>query len=431
MTLMTCARGSPALLLAASLALAGSGCPDFPDPPGDCAPTITGIDGDGTERPVVDAAGASTDLLDAQNAPHRFQAGWVVSGTCLDSLTDATLDPSDEGDPLTLEIEPGGTSVQRSLLLPASLYAGAFILTLTSPYGLAQAQTYVLQGEPGIACWDTNQNGVDDDLDVNGDGVLDVQDCQANSPCPTGYDVQGYSQAGNAICQDPLTGDQMAQMGDYWIDRYEVSLWTEPGCTGTQYGVAIDDSHVAGFSHNGMWTTPLYACSLELEEPAAWVSWFQAQQSCELSGKSLCTNAQWQAAAAGTPDTSAACNIDHGGLEETGSNPDCESVWGAVDMVGNLWEWVTGWHQVGEVDTEFIQGTGFVGVWGAEFGDDSTWNVNGRTSNNAGYLDGLPGAAFRGGDWTHGSESGMFALNLGHAPSDFGNYLGVRCCRQD
>lgn len=428
---MTCTRGSPGLLLATSLVFTGTGCPDFPEPPDDCAPEITGIDGDGAEHPVNDVVGSTAGVADAQNATHRFQTSWTVSGTCLGSLTAATLDPSDEGNPLSLEIVPGGTAMKRTLQLPASLYAGAFILTLTSPAGSAQAQTYVLQGEPGIACWDTNQNGIDDDVDVNGDGVLDVQDCQTSSNCPDGYDLQDYSMAGGAICEDILTGDQMVRVGDYWIDRYEVSMWSDPGCTGIQYGVADDDVHEAGFSHNGMWTTPLYACSLENEEPAAWITLFQAQQACGLSGKSLCTNAQWQAAAAGTPDVTEACNIDHGELEDTGANLDCESVWGAVDMVGNLWEWVTGWHQAGTTNPAFEPGTDYTGAWGGEFGDDSTWNVNGRTSGNTGYVNGLPAAKMRGGDWTHGVESGMFSLNMGHAPSDSGNYLGFRCCRQD
>jgi len=431
MALSICTRGSPILLLAACLAL--SGCPAFPDPPFEDTgpPTISGIDGDGTERSVDDVAGLTDDVTHVENAPHRFRNAWIVSGTYLDTLTDATLVPSGEGEPLTLEIEQGGTNMQRTLLLPATLYAGAFVLTLTNPYGQATAQTYVLQGEAGISCWDTNQNGLDDDLDVNGDGILDVQDCVKSTVCPAGYEVQSYSEAGGAICENPLTGDQMVQLGDFWIDRYEVSLWGEPECTGNQYGIADDDAHTAGFNHNTIWSTPLYACSVEDEEPARWINWFQAVQACELAGKSLCTNTQWQAAAAGTPVLQEACNVDAADSENTGTHADCESVWGALDMVGNVWEWVTGWHQVGPTDPDYMHGTEAVGVWGTEFGEDSTWNINGRANGDSGYTDGLPGAPIRGGDWNHSTASGLFAINLSHAPTDSGNYLGFRCCRQD
>ncbi len=39
------------------------------------------------------------------------------------------------------------------------------------------------QGDPGIACWDLNENGVGDveTEDLNGDGVVDVQDCTATA----------------------------------------------------------------------------------------------------------------------------------------------------------------------------------------------------------------------------------------------------------
>lgn len=37
------------------------------------------------------------------------------------------------------------------------------------------------QGDPGLACWDTNGNGVQDSSeDTNGDGVWDAADCQGS-----------------------------------------------------------------------------------------------------------------------------------------------------------------------------------------------------------------------------------------------------------
>ena len=36
-------------------------------------------------------------------------------------------------------------------------------------------------GDPGLACWDLNENGIKDfpEEDTNGDGVIDVIDCRA------------------------------------------------------------------------------------------------------------------------------------------------------------------------------------------------------------------------------------------------------------
>ena len=37
-------------------------------------------------------------------------------------------------------------------------------------------------GDPGLSCWDLNENGIPDfpDEDTNGDGVIDVNDCRAD-----------------------------------------------------------------------------------------------------------------------------------------------------------------------------------------------------------------------------------------------------------
>jgi Sulfatase-modifying factor enzyme 1 len=77
--------------------------------------------------------------------------------------------------------------------------------------------------------------------------------------------------------------------------------------------------------------------------PAAKVSWFQALAAARNSGKRLPTNAEWQAAALGTPD-GAPCRVTSapGGPLLTGT-PGCVSDVGAFDMVGNVWEWVAEW----------------------------------------------------------------------------------------
>ena len=502
---------------------------DDDDDTTECTLSITEIDGGGPALPV---AGNTSGVDTPVEADHRFTTSWVVTGTNLDTVTGVelaadgwagpTFSSTDANPDDRIEFEPGGTAMERTLTLPATLVAGLFTLTLTTaPACTAQAQTYVLQGLPcwdldgdgdcdtgsedidgdldcdvfdcrgpegpegpegdtgpegqegpqgvqgvqgdtgpegpegpqgiqgpqgdpgadgsdGINCWDLDEDGVDDPgEDANGDGYWNVWDCQGSvdAECPPGYTSTGYSAAGGAICEDVLTGDEMAQVGDFWIDRYELSLWSDPSCTGTQYGVADDDADSAGFDHNGNWTTPLYACSVVNEEPARWITLFQAQQACELSGKSLCTNAQWQAAAAGTDEgpcnTEYLCDGDDPWL--TGAAQcglPCESAWGAEDMVGNVWEWVADWHQAG-MTRQTTDGQEASGVWGSAYGDDSTWNVNGAAYDGTAYTDGLPAAALRGGHWGNGSWAGVFALRLSSGPSHSSNGKGARCCRQE
>src|SRR5207245_9976635 len=83
-------------------------------------------------------------------------------------------------------------------------------------------------------------------------------------------------------------------------------------------------------------------------KPSANITWFQAEQALANSGKRLPSNAEWQQAAAGTPDQGASpgpqdCNVNSSGPVATGSRLNCVSAWGANDMVGNLDEWVADW----------------------------------------------------------------------------------------
>jgi hypothetical protein len=49
-------------------------------------------------------------------------------------------------------------------------------------------------GADGISCWDLNQNGIGDlpDEDTNGDGVVDVLDCQPAPPQGVGNTIAGH-----------------------------------------------------------------------------------------------------------------------------------------------------------------------------------------------------------------------------------------------
>ena len=160
------------------------------------------------------------------------------------------------------------------------------------------------------------------------------------------------------------------------VDRYEESLWDVPpshaslikrlregkatladlklggakqvGCASAPFRLnAIPQS----FPVYGNYTTPLYAASVAGVLPTTCISVYQAAVACQIAGKRLLTNAEWNAAAKGTPETSTDngttdCNTGSPGKptrgpSRTGARTSCRSEAGVFDAVGNAWEWTT------------------------------------------------------------------------------------------
>ena len=230
--------------------------------------------------------------------------------------------------------------------------------------------------------------------------------------------------------------------GPTCIDTYEASVWEIPPgsaatiakikagtvtlaeltAAGFQRGAASDD-YGAGCPNNGNGCKNFYAVSNPGVPPSAFLTWFQAAAAARNAGKRLPTNAEWQAAALGTPDpgVSAAgsqnCNTANGGggshaVVPTGSRSNCVSDVGAFDMVGNLHEWVADWVPLS---------TDCPG-WGA-FSDDVMCLAGAKTTDTA------PGALFRGGNFGNGANAGVFAVKGDVAPSLWGSSIGFRAAR--
>ena len=113
--------------------------------------------------------------------------------------------------------------------------------------------------------------------------------------------------------------------GTICLDTYEMSVWRVPDALGTnsslvkkirdgkataallaaggatQLGIAGDD--YAPCDDNGQnCQDDIFAVSLPGITPSRFVTWFQAQAACKNARKRLPSNAEWQAAVAGTPD---------------------------------------------------------------------------------------------------------------------------------
>jgi formylglycine-generating enzyme required for sulfatase activity len=137
------------------------------------------------------------------------------------------------------------------------------------------------------------------------------------------------------------------------------------------------------------------------------MTWFQAAAAARNAGKRLPTNAEWQAAALGTPEN--LCNTSGNDFAPTGTTAGCVSHVGAFDMVGNVWEWVADW----------VPRSTTCGSWG--FSDDLQCLAGAATT-------GAPGALIRGGD-LDGANAGVFAVDGSDTPSDASNVVGFRAAR--
>jgi formylglycine-generating enzyme required for sulfatase activity len=124
----------------------------------------------------------------------------------------------------------------------------------------------------------------------------------------------------------------------YWIYKYEV--------TNVQYRQCIEDGVCSG-------TLSSYP---ENNYPAVYIDWYEATDYCEWAGGELPTEAQWEKAARGTDgptypwgEASPTCSLaNFTGCESAsvpvGSYPAGVSPYGALDMAGNVWEWVADWY---------------------------------------------------------------------------------------
>ncbi len=225
-------------------------------------------------------------------------------------------------------------------------------------------------------------------------------------------------------------------VGAVCVDKYEASVWRIPATTAagksnaglikkvrqgratvadltaggaTQLGTSGDN--YAPCTDNGQnCANDIYAVSLPGVTPARFITWFQALEACTNAGKRLPSNAEWQAAANGTPD-GAPCNVSSGGVAATGAAAGCVSARGAFDMVGNAYEWVADWVPRSTVCTGW-----------ASFSDDSMCLAGADTATG-------PGALLRGGTFDRGTDAGPLDVSGGARPSLSNLYLGFRCAR--
>jgi len=127
----------------------------------------------------------------------------------------------------------------------------------------------------------------------------------------------------------------------YWIDQTEV--------TNTQYKLCVQAETCEAPSGE------YYNDSDYADHPVVGVDWYDANNYCTWAGRRLSTEAQWEKAARGTDartypwgvgiDCNKASYFDCKDITTpVGSHPEGASPYGALDMAGNVWEWVADWY---------------------------------------------------------------------------------------
>jgi formylglycine-generating enzyme required for sulfatase activity len=162
--------------------------------------------------------------------------------------------------------------------------------------------------------------------------------------------------------------------------------------------------------------------------PWRFVSEVQAAQLCARAHKRLPTNIEWFTAAAGTPDGNGNCVLT-GAIAVAGQKSSCISGIGALDMIGNVWEFVSGEVVDGKMLTDTVPGEGYVQA----VRSDGLPNATGRDPvpmyNSDYFWSNASGtyAIMRGGFYSSGTDGGIYSAHAAVLQNFSSAAAGFRC----
>jgi formylglycine-generating enzyme required for sulfatase activity len=222
---------------------------------------------------------------------------------------------------------------------------------------------------------------------------------------PAGDFTMGFNDAG--------TDEKPAHtvfLDTYWIDRTEVTNGMYALCV--QAGTCKPPGSLNSNLHSDYYGTSQYA-----DYPVIQVDWMAAQAYCGWAGRSLPTEAQWEKAARGPDDrfypwgnTSPNCSLANywgttfacvGDTTAVGGYQSGASPYGALDMAGNVWEWVADWY-------------------------DASYYMNSPSSNPQGPASGTD-RILRGGSWYFDGYRTRSTYRYRYSPGLRGDSIGFRC----
>jgi formylglycine-generating enzyme required for sulfatase activity len=159
-----------------------------------------------------------------------------------------------------------------------------------------------------------------------------------------------FTMGSNSSNQADERPEHTVILGAFWIDQTEV--------TNAMYAKCVNENQCAPPKILSSSNSSNYFGNPEFDTyPVHYVGWNMAKAYCEWAGRRLPTEAEWEKTARGTDERiypwgnaeprAALLNYNSnvGTTTEVGSYPSGVSPYGAYDMAGNVWEWVSSMYQ--------------------------------------------------------------------------------------
>jgi len=197
----------------------------------------------------------------------------------------------------------------------------------------------------------------------------------------------------------------------FWMDQTEVTNGMYALCV--QAGACRAPISASSAARSNYYGNPDFD-----HYPVIYVSWTDAKAYCEWAGRRLPTEAEWEKAARGTDGRLYPWSNELPGPSRTNFNSvkgDTAAVgsylgengnvsfYGALDMAGNVWEWVGDWYS------------------GTYYPVSPAANPQGPASGTVRVL--------RGGAWDSDAANIRATARFQFGPTNRQNFIGFRCAR--